>query len=210
MEAREVKVENIEQDLLVKLTSEEMVTRAKRMAHLGQRMTEMDAARDSANKLAKGEIAKLSAERDSLANEITIGAKLSKVKCQEVFDYRLGNVRVIRLDTKEVVDERAMSTRERQPELPGVTADAPAKEQEADGENEDDDTPEERAAINPSLSAMAEASGIVPADYDPTEEEPDTSVLDAKDTEPPPALATEKKPRAKRGEGKGKKPKAGK
>jgi hypothetical protein len=204
IETREVKVENIEQDLLIKLTSEEMVTRAKRMSHLMQRMSEMDAARDSANKLAKGEIAKLAAERDSLANEITIGQRLAKVKCQEVFDYRLGSVRIIRLDTKEVVDERPMSARERQPELPLANrgGDSDEAAAAAAGFFAKDDSPSDRLRIIPPHPAKDH----VAIESDDTEEDPDLSVLDAtpthaepRDTEvPPPELKTEKRPKKPR------------
>lgn len=67
------------------------------------------------------------------AEEVRTGVQKRDVDCDRVYDYDAGEVRVIRLDTDEVIEERRMLTHERQTELPGT---APANEEDEDNDAE--------------------------------------------------------------------------
>lgn len=58
------------------------------------------------------------AEIANLCERINSGWEMRSVECREVRDYNTGSVYVFRDDTEEVIEERAMTAGERQPELP--------------------------------------------------------------------------------------------
>lgn len=55
--------------------------------------------------------------RESLRSK----TEIRDVECLEHFEYRLGVARVTRVDTGEIISERALTGAERQPSLPGVS-----------------------------------------------------------------------------------------
>jgi len=58
------------------------------------------------------------AEIASLSERINSGWEMRNVGCREVRDFNTGSVYVFRDDTEELIEERAMTAEERQPELP--------------------------------------------------------------------------------------------
>ena len=62
------------------------------------------------------------AEQDvnDLCDAINRKTERRQVECVETFDFRLGEVRIVRSDTKEIVERRAMTASERQVPLPEV------------------------------------------------------------------------------------------
>lgn len=62
-------------------------------------------------------LARISRERNELDQFLVSGAMRRPVQCEERFDYETGTVSIVRLDTHDVIDRRAMTTEERQLEL---------------------------------------------------------------------------------------------
>jgi len=75
----------------------------------------------------KAQIAQLDAEISEKALQINNGYEYRNVECRMDKDYRLGSVTITRLDTGEVIRERAMTVEERQLELPGGKKEKPLK-----------------------------------------------------------------------------------
>jgi hypothetical protein len=110
----DVKIERVTRKLRVELTTEEVAKRADRCAHLVAERSSKKEAQKSATAHANAEIKQLDAELSSLSNEVRDKAKYSDVDCERRYNYRLGRVEEVRLDTKAVVSERAMTGAERQ------------------------------------------------------------------------------------------------
>lgn len=202
-----VKPEPFERDLPVKLTDAELLQRGTRAAQIMADIQRKNASLDAVKTTVKAQIKELAAEAERIQSEVLQREAVKTVRCERRFVYRTGMVQEVRLDTFEVIDERSMNERERQPNLPGVSdepkpaaEDFAAPEEEDDDHDEDgfftqDETPEQRAAIRPPMPGH---------DVD---EDPDLSILDstpthdeARDTDvPPPELATEKRPKGSRG-----------
>ncbi len=62
----------------------------------------------------KSEVAKIQGEMSALSGKIREGYEHRNIKCKKRFDYRLGMVEYIRLDTGEIVRERPLDEEERQ------------------------------------------------------------------------------------------------
>lgn len=152
-EQHPVKIERFPRNLRVKLTDREIVERAQRAAHLAAEVEQQEEAAKAAAKQAKARIEELDAERRRLNLEVMDGAVHREVQCERRYIYRLGVVQEYRTDTGELLSERPMTERERQPDLPGV----------ADGEfAEVDEEPEER---EPPFTPDETDDGIVDDDY---------------------------------------------
>jgi hypothetical protein len=197
--SKDVKIEKADPEkVLVALTDSEVLQRSRRAAQLEQQVEKKKKDLADAQKLEKSEIAKLESVRKQISQEIAVGQRYIEVDCLEVYNFRLGKVSLIRVDTREEIRERPMTVLERQQELP--LDDDSSGTDGADLEDPDDDTEDDEPEHNPD-----------------TEEHPDTSLLDdaaslARDqadsaagrgTDGEPLLATQKKKRAPRGEGKG-------
>ena len=211
-----VKVRKFQRNMKVVLTDKQKLERGDRAAYLKGEIEQREEEMASAKKQAQARIDELDSEFSRLMLELRDGSIFTDVACEERFIYRTGEVVEVRTDTKpeQEIGRRAMTDRERQPELPLGEG---RKAAEAD-EPDDEETPEEAAAIRPSLAGAATTGstkvvgdedagdeGIVDDDYDPNacdvDEEPDTSILDAKDTrdtDAPPKLETEKPKRGTR------------
>jgi len=66
----------------------------------------------------KSEMKRFEAEITSLAEKVNSGWEMRSVECREIRDYNTGSIYIFRDDTEEVIEERAMTAAERQPELP--------------------------------------------------------------------------------------------
>jgi hypothetical protein len=109
-----VKIERFARTLRVELTPEEVARRADRCAHVvAEREGKVEEAK-TATAHIKARIKELDAELRSLSNEVRDKAKYTEVDCERRYNYRLGTIAVVRLDTNATVDERAMTGAERQ------------------------------------------------------------------------------------------------
>jgi len=79
--------------------------------------TDAEARLKSVATQIKSEIARIEGEMGSLSEKIRTGYEHRNVKCEKLFDYRLGSVTYTRLDSGEIYRERAMDEQERQQNL---------------------------------------------------------------------------------------------
>lgn len=186
----DTKVEFFDDELPCKLSNEELVKRARQSVELGRKLRQVKAEFESTKAAYKAEAAKhkaevsgLEDERNELDHSVNVGTEERTVKCREVYIFRTNTVEVWREDTNEKVSTRAMTVGERheQLELDGVAeSQKPSEPAEPDGES----------------ATAGSADGIVDNDYDPTDENPPTSV---DDRGPEPDLPTSKKGKGRKG-----------
>lgn len=127
----------------------------------------------------KAKLDGVDAHLDELGEKAEKGTESREVKCREDFLYETGTVRVTRLDTGEVIRERAMSAAERQPNLPGVSAGSVAEQTtfaDVEPQDEDDDSSEDEEALasgdlKDQLDAAFEGEGAIT--------DPDALIADA-------------------------------
>lgn len=99
------------------------------------------------------------AEIANLCERINSGWEMRSIGCREVKDYTNFSVYVFRDDTEEMIEERAMTAGERQPELPFKE---PEPEPPATNLGEDGAVPSQ-----PDLSSQPEAPLNLPEDTNP-------------------------------------------
>lgn len=109
-------------ELVCQLTQEEIAERAYDAGQVDQQIMAKEMAFDSIKKTQKAEIEELMGQRRTLLREIRNRQTERDVECEvhRIFHPEFV-VRVIRLDTGEVVRERPMSMEERQGQLVGIT-----------------------------------------------------------------------------------------
>lgn len=112
------KVEKYTTSLKVKLTAEEVADRADRAAAVLADRDRKEDEQKAANKHAKSIIESLEAELRTLSGEVRNRSTYSQVACERRYDYALGLVTEIRLDTFETLNQRSMTDGERQMALP--------------------------------------------------------------------------------------------
>jgi hypothetical protein len=88
--------------------------------------------------------AKMSEFNKELKDLARTGMERRDVECAERYDYRRGAVETIRLDTKEVIDERAMTADERKTKMPV-------------GDEDEDDMPPSNVTRFPPGSSVPDA-----------------------------------------------------
>src|SRR5688500_3638313 len=144
----EVKIERgFSRSFMIKLSDSDIAVRAREVSHLMRTIESKEEARDRAKKQANNEIEEMRATMKRLADEVHDGEERRDIPCERHFVYRTGLVQVIRTDTRDVVEERAMNLAERQPELPGMNGSGGGSEDEDDaGVDEDaDDSDDEES-----------------------------------------------------------------
>lgn len=113
----DVRVELCEEQLKCQLTDDELDKIADRSAHLTGEIESKRAEMKAAQSSQASEIKSLESQLSSLAGKRRDRCEYRMIECQRVFDYRSNEVRVVRLDTNEVVRQRAMIGSEREMEL---------------------------------------------------------------------------------------------
>jgi hypothetical protein len=112
------KKESYRATLKVELTTEQVADRADQAA---AKLAERDRKEDewkAQSKHMKSVIEQLEADLRTLSSEVRNRSTYSLVDCQRVYDYESGLLRETRLDTGELLNERAMTDTENQPDLP--------------------------------------------------------------------------------------------
>lgn len=141
-EESQVKVERFTRNLRVTLREPEVVERAKRSAYLLGEIQQKQDERDAAKKQANAQIEELEAEMHRLSLEVRDGGTYKDVPCERRYIYRTGTVQEVRTDTGDLLNERAMTDRERQLELGVSKPAAPAEAKKDDGVVDDDYKPD--------------------------------------------------------------------
>ncbi len=130
-------------NLPVPLTEREKSKRGEVVAHLVQKILQAKDAKKNQAAQAKADIDVLEAELKQASAEINSGVVYRDVQIEERHIYRTNTYQEVRMDTKEVILERALTAEERQPELPGLDDDSPSPRNwtpdETDEPDEDDD-----------------------------------------------------------------------
>lgn len=143
--------------LPVKLTEKELADRAKKAASYRAQITDFETAKKAAADHWKAKIELAENERDNLLDAIADGVEDREVEVVESFDFRRGEVTVIRADTGEKIKERAMTSAERQPSLPGT--DEAVSPRVVDAEEPSDDDGTAITAPQETLDGASDADG---------------------------------------------------
>lgn len=106
------KVINMSKMLRIKLTDAEMRDRGMAAAAKRAEWRALDAEFDAYKKEQKGKMDALEADIDVLLTQIDNGHESRPVACRKEYVYRTNTVRVVRVDTGEVIEERAMMPEE--------------------------------------------------------------------------------------------------
>ena len=106
------KVINMSKMLRIKLTDAEMRDRGQAAAAKRAEWRALDAEFDAYKKEQKGKMDALEADIDVLLTQIDNGHESRPVACRKEYVYRTNTVRVVRVDTGEVIEERAMMPEE--------------------------------------------------------------------------------------------------
>jgi hypothetical protein len=130
----DVRVELTEEQLKCKLTEDELDKIADRSAHLTGEIETKRSAMKAAQSTQASEIKSLESQLSTLATKRRDRCEYRMVECNRVFDYKSNEVRVVRLDTLEVVRKRSMTGSEREMEL--RLADGGTVKQFADGKTQ--------------------------------------------------------------------------
>ena len=106
------------QTLPCKLTTDEQLERGRQLAGVLEDMHSEDSAQEEQKRAMKSRVAALEAERDRLQLVVSRGQEPRDVETEDVADYKSGRVYRIRMDTRQIVFERALTDEERQEPMP--------------------------------------------------------------------------------------------
>lgn len=112
--ARGVKRKTVQRTLRCDLTHEEQRIKGLEMAEALSSMRDVEKAKADANKGYDEDIKSHKGRAAGLAQILRQGWETRGVECELVLDYQTSKVLVRRKDTKETVEERAMTEEERQ------------------------------------------------------------------------------------------------
>lgn len=122
-------------ELPVRLMDSELKQKSGQLVRSLQDLDAVRGERDeylAAVKTAKDEFKKREGEFDKrirqLGHEIANGSERRQVECRLMFYWERGQVEIVRIDTGEVVDARAITAEERQQKMPFAGAGAEASE----------------------------------------------------------------------------------
>lgn len=107
-------VERYQQLLACDLTPDEIASYADQAARAAELRDQKERAREDANKAAKAEIERLDTDLGEFLKKVRTRKETREVTCERRFIFEENVVRIVRLDTGEVVSERAMTYDERQ------------------------------------------------------------------------------------------------
>lgn len=116
--AKNIKVENFARELKVVLKPEEVAERAERAAQLLADRDHAEAELKAHASNVKSRIATMESEMRHLSGEVRTKCTYRNVDCERRYLYDTGMVQEVRMDTGEVLSERAMTEREKQQDLP--------------------------------------------------------------------------------------------
>lgn len=112
-----VKTVKLTRDLVCSLTREEVAKYAEDLAQLIDREATTTSDFDSVKKTWKGKLEDIKREILSTSTKVREHKEIRLVKCQKELDFESGEVRLVRMDTGEIIETRPMSAVERQKEL---------------------------------------------------------------------------------------------
>ena len=110
-------METIKRQLLYKFTGSELKKISQEMAYTVGELDAVEQEKKDTAAAFKDRMEVLSNKIKDAAHKINSGQEQRLIDCEVVKNFDLNVVRVYRLDTGEIVEERAMTTEERQREL---------------------------------------------------------------------------------------------
>jgi hypothetical protein len=113
MAGSDKKIVEATERLLCRLTESEKAERAERMAKLAADRTQIEEAKKQSATDFKERLESVDLEVNTVAREVREG-EWREIPVNQIWDYRSGNVSIMRPDTGEVLSERAMTMQERQ------------------------------------------------------------------------------------------------
>jgi len=138
--------ETITRFLPVPLTPEEFTEKAQELVRIDNEIDDLDAAQKSAAKYTKEKIGGLLSDKRELQEAIKTKQERRPVDCVFEPDFTARVLRLVRLDTGEIVEERTMTADELQGELRYPKADSGDDEPEGDTDDERDEDNEDTDA----------------------------------------------------------------
>lgn len=100
--------------LLCKLTHDEVHEYGRLLAAQVQSITDEEIRQGHERKTMKDRMDRLEGERDRLAELVSTGSEKREIECIVQADYGTGKAYTIRVDTGEIIDERALKADEKQ------------------------------------------------------------------------------------------------
>lgn len=163
--------------LPVKLTTKEMLQAGRDQADAQEQHQEIERQAKQAASEYKGKLKQTAGTIIRLANLVRAGYEHREVKCEQVFDFDEGRVKIMRLDTAEIVEDRPLRADEGQMALPLTQAERIAKsvleeeaaEAEREGEGEGDSEAEPEGG---EPEGEAESEEPPASDDEPSEPQP--------------------------------------
>ena len=113
--------------LLCRLSNDEIRAHGQELAVQVQACVDEEIRQGVQRKLMKETLDRLEAERDRLAGIVALGAEKREVECVVQADYTTNKAYTMRMDTGEVIDERALKADELQIGLDIAATDAIAE-----------------------------------------------------------------------------------
>lgn len=112
------KTRKVTRHLACHLRDEEILKASKELTHeMSLKQTEERNQKEVVAQF-KAKIARHDAAIEHLRKTIEMGQEYRQVQCKEITDFKTARVKVTRLDSKEVIEDRAMMPAEAQSELP--------------------------------------------------------------------------------------------
>lgn len=113
-EEKTVKIEKSTLWLPVKLLEDEHVDRSKELARLVTERFATEREKSIANRDFGEKLKNVAGEISRLTTIVAEGYERRQVNCHREYDYDANKVRLIRLDTREILEERDLRTDEKQ------------------------------------------------------------------------------------------------
>lgn len=104
--------------LACKLTEKEKLDRGRELAATLAAIRNEESRAEAVKKQLKSDVAAIEAKRDALATQVERGEQQREVECEDRAFFEDGKMRRFRLDTEEMILERALTPEEQQQPLP--------------------------------------------------------------------------------------------
>lgn len=145
------------------LTDEDRANKRIELEGVDREIIRLEEQKKAEAKAVNNQLKPLKAKRELILQDLDAGVEKRQVECYEHVDDRLGKVEIRRVDTDEVVEERAMTAEERQGDLFAGTSSShpPPIDHEFDEVDDSPVTPEDFEPTPEALAQAAEDEGRV-------------------------------------------------
>lgn len=167
----------INRELPCRLTYPELDRYRDELARLTTEETEIEERKKEVVSDFKARLDKCSAERRLIARKISTKQEHRQVECRWIRDFDSNRAELIRLDTMEVVDVRALTAEERQQELELHQNDTAG---DGDGAPEDGEVVDASFDASEESETLTEANATAPVDDLPEEEKAEVAAEEGK------------------------------